>query len=153
MSSKSFRGANQSNHEIEAEEVQAPDFLLGSGRFLDGLAVGSWTPHVDICETRTRILVHVELPGVDSSDISVSFQGGDLRIQGIKREPAQSQKLLCYHCLERRYGKIDRSIHIGWVVNPKMAKASMGNGILTITLPKLNDRRGNKIQIQIKKNK
>jgi HSP20 family protein len=135
------------------EETQTPDFLLEGGRFLDPFALGSWTPNVDICETRNRILVHVELPGVDSSDVSVSFQGGDLRIQGIKREPTQSQKLLCYYCLERRYGKIDRIIHIGLVVNPKTTRASMENGILTIILPKLNDRRGNKIEIQIKEKK
>lgn len=153
MSPKSFRGASRSAQALEAEEVQTPEFLIEGGRFLDPLAVGSWTPHVDICETRSRILVHVELPGVDSSDLSVSFQGEDLRIQGIKREPVRSQKLLCYHCLERRYGKIDRTIHIGWVVNPKIARASMENGILTITLPKLNNRRGNRIEIQIKKNK
>lgn len=151
MSSKSLRSTGRATQEIE-EETQAPDFLMGGGRFLDPSAVGSWTPNVDICQTRRgRILVHVELPGVDSSDVSVSFQGENLRIQGIKREPAQSQKLLCYYCVERRYGKIDRTIHIGWVVNPKIARASMENGILTIILPKINDRRGNRVEIQIKK--
>ena len=149
MASKSFRDANRAAQ--ETDEVQDSDFLLEGKKFLDPFAVGSWMPKVDICQTPNAIVVQAELPGVDSSDVSVSLQGENLRIQGIKREPAQSQKLLCYYCLERRYGKIDRTIHIGWVVNPKMARAHMENGILTIVLPKINDRRGNTVEIQIKK--
>jgi HSP20 family protein len=147
MASKSFRDASQTMQ--ETDEVQ--DFLLEGKKFLDPFAVGSWTPNVDICQTHNRIVVQAELPGVDFSDVSVSFQGGNLRIQGIKREPVQSQKLLCYYCLERRYGKIDRTIPVGWVVNPKMARAHMENGILTVVLPKINDRRGDTVEIQIKK--
>jgi HSP20 family protein len=149
MASKSFRDASRAAQ--ESNDVQDSDFLLEGKKFLDAFAVGSWTPNVDICQTPNGIVVQAELPGVDSSDVSVSFQGENLRIQGIKREPAQSQKLLCYYCLERRYGKIDRTIHIGWVINPKMARAHMKNGILTIVLPKINDRRGNTVEIQIKK--
>ena len=149
MASKSSRDAIQGTQ--ETDEVHDSDFLLAGKKFLDPFAVGSWTPNVDICETRDRIVVEVELPGVEASDVSVSFQGGNLRIQGIKREPAQSQKLLCYYCLERRYGRIDRTIQIGGIVNPKLARAHMENGILTVAFPRINDRRGDAVEIQIKK--
>ena len=148
MASKSFRDATRASQE---DEVEGSDFLLEGKRFLDPFAVGSWSPNIDICQTPDRIVVQAELPGVDYPDVSVSFQGENLRIQGIKREPAHSQKLLCYYCLERRYGKIDRTIHIGWVVNPRMAQAHMENGILTIVLPKISDRRGETVEIQIKR--
>jgi HSP20 family protein len=148
MASKSFRDADRAAQ--EANEAQDSDFLLEGKKFLDPFAVGSWTPNVDICQTPDAIVVQAELPGIDASDVSVSFEGENLRIQGVKREPAQSQKLLCYYCLERRYGKIDRNIRIGWVVNPKKARAHMESGILTIVLPKINDRRGNTVEIQIK---
>jgi len=126
------------------------DLLLQGQEFLDPMAVGSWTPHVDICETENHVCVRAELPGVNSGDIAVSFERDGLRLRGIKREPAQSRRLLCYYCLERRYGRFDRRIAIGWIVNPRLARARLERGILTVELPKLKDRRGETVEIQIK---
>ncbi len=149
MGLKSTRHARLATQEIG--QAQPTDFLMEGNKFLDLFAVGSWTPNIDIGKTGTGVMVRVELPGIDASEVVVTFQGENLRIQGIKREPGQSQKFLCYYCLERTYGKFDRSIHIGWVVNPKMARAYMEDGILTIMLPKIKDRRGDTVTIQIKK--
>ena len=127
------------------------DLLLHRHDFWDPFAVGSWTPHVDVCQTEKKIVVRAELPGVEISDISLSFQDNCLRLQGIKREPPQSPKLLCYFCLERRYGKFDRQIGIGHIVNPRKARAYLEKGILTVELPKIEDRRGKAVEIQIEK--
>jgi HSP20 family protein len=105
---------------------------------------------VDICETESHVYVRAELPGVEQGDIAVSFQGDGLRLRGIKRAPAQFGKLLCYYCLERRYGRFDRHVTIGWIVNPRLARAHLSRGILTVELPKLKDRRGETVEIQIK---
>ena len=149
MASKLMRNPKQETQ--EGSLTQSSDFLLQRHDFMDPFAVGAWTPQVDICQTESLVLVRAELPGVNSSDITISFQGDSLRLQGIKREYQQSRKLLCYYCLERRYGRFDRQIGIGWIVNPRKARAYLDNGILTIELPKLEDRRGNVVKIQIKK--
>jgi HSP20 family protein len=135
----------------EPSRAQHPDVLLHGHDFLDPFAVGSWTPHVDICETDNHVLVRAELPGVDLPDIAVSFQGNKLHLRGIKREPQQSRKLLCFYCLERRYGKFDRYVDIGRIVNTRLARAYLDKGILTIELPKLRDRRGESVEIPIKR--
>lgn len=127
--------------------VQPADLLLGRHDFLTPFAVGSWNPSVDICQTPNRISVRIELPGVDPSDIDLSYQGGNLRIQGIKRE--QPRELLCYYCLERRYGRFDRLIVINGVVNPRKSVAILDKGILTIELPLLKERRGDIVKIRI----
>ena len=134
-----------------SSQPQSDDLLLHRHDFWDPFTAGSWTPRVDICRSERKVVVRAELPGVEASDISVSFQGNCLRIQGIKREPAQSRQLLSYICLERRYGKFDRRINIGCIVNPKEARACLENGILTVELRKLEDRRGNAVEIQIEK--
>lgn len=146
---KSMRNSKRAGQKLHI--AQPSDLLLQGQDFLNPFAVGSWTPNVDICETESRVLVRAELPGVDLTDITLSFQGSSLRLQGIKREPAQSRKLLCYYCLERRYGRFDRHIGIDWIVNPRLARAYFEKGILTIELPKLKDRRGETVAIQIKK--
>jgi HSP20 family protein len=127
----------------------ASDLLLDRDDFLNPLSIGSWTPPVDKCQTESHVVIRVELPGVKSSDISVNFKGENLRIQGVKREPVSSQKLRCYFCLERSYGKFDRIMHISWVVNPRQANARLEKGILTIELPKLKERRGEIVKIKI----
>jgi HSP20 family protein len=129
----------------------AADLMLQGHDVWDPLAAGSWTPSVDICQTEQRVLVRAELPGVDASDIAIGFQDDSLRLQGIRRDPSPSAQLLCYLCLERRYGSFDRRIKIGGVVNPRRARAHLDKGILTIELPKLKDRRGDIVEIQIKK--
>jgi len=132
------------------QAMQPSDFLLQGQEIFNPFAIGSWTPNVDICETESRILVRAELPGVNLADIALSFQGNSLRLQGIKRESVQSHKLLCYYCMERRYGKFDRYIGIDWIVNPRLARAHFDKGILTIELPKLKDRRGETVAIQVR---
>lgn len=130
---------------------RSSDLLLHKRDFVDPFAVGTWTPPVDICQVENKVLVRVELPGVDAADISLSFQGDNLRLQGYKREKRQTRKMCCYYCLERRYGRFDRQVTLGWVVNPHSAHAYLDKGILTVELPKLIDRRGITVKIQIKK--
>ena len=145
-----FKSAKNSKHSAQGLSLtQSDDLLHDRHGFWDPFAVGLWTPRVDICQTDKKVVVRAELPGVKATDISLGFQGNTLRLQGIKREPAQSQKLLCYFCLERRYGKFDRQISIGWIVNPRKARAHLDKGILTVELPKIDDRRGKPVNIKL----
>jgi len=120
-------------------------------KFLDRLAIGTWTPNIDLCETKDSVTVRIELPGVDLADVTVTIQNGMLRIQGIKREPAVSQKLLCYYCVERTYGRFQREIRLDWVVDARQASGALENGVLTVELPKLPDRRGSSLGVPVKK--
>jgi HSP20 family protein len=129
---------------------RSSDLLLHKKDFVDPFAVGAWTPNVDICQTENKVLVRMELPGVALSDINLSYQGDNLRLQGFKRESPE-RDLLCYYCLERRYGRFDRHIAIGWVVDPRQARAYLNKGILTVEIPKISDRRGDAVKIPIKR--
>ncbi len=129
----------------------AGDLMLEAERFFDRLAVGTWNPNVDLCETRDLVLVRVELPGVDMADVRLTIQRGALRVQGIKRETTVSPRLLCYYCLERTHGRFDREIPIHWVVDARRARAFLESGVLTVELPKLPDRRGTGMEIPIEK--
>lgn len=147
MAGKSVR--NRSGEGIP--RVTTADLLLGGRDFLDPFAVGSWDPPVDICQTENRVRVQIELPGVEPSDISLTFQGDALRVQGIKREQARSRKLLCFYCLERRYGRFDRQVSIKGILNPRKSRASLEKGILTVEIPTVKERRGELVEIRIEK--
>jgi HSP20 family protein len=119
-----------------------------TGKLMD-LAFGSWVPNVDVCETRDNVQVRVELPGVDPADTTVVYQDGRLRVGGIKRQPALSGKLVCFYCVERRYGKFEREIVLRCVVDITRARAWMRSGILTVELPRMAERRGSAVRIPI----
>jgi HSP20 family protein len=121
--------------------------------FLDSLTLGTWLPNVDLCETNELYTVRVELPGVDLKDVSLTIRDAVVRVSGVKREPNVSQKLLCYYCLERRYGKFLREINLESVVDARRATAQLDNGVLIVELPKLVERRGRVLEIPIVRKK
>jgi HSP20 family protein len=129
--------------------AQGEPLLLESENYIGHLAVGSWIPNVDLCESGDAVVVRVELPGVNHTDVSIMIRDGAIRVQGIKSEPGESHQLLCYFCLERRYGKFDRTIPIAWAVDTRRVQAILEKGILTIVLPKVQDRRGLPVEIPI----
>ncbi len=140
---------NAKNPLPKASARHSSDLLLDRDDGLNPLSIGSWIPSVDKCQTESHVVIRVELPGVKASDIWLSIKGENLHIQGIKKEALPSRKPICYYCLERNYGKFDRTLHISWDVNPRQAHAHLDKGILTIELPKLKDRRGETVKIKI----
>jgi HSP20 family protein len=127
--------------------------LMEAEAFLDSLTLGTWLPNVDLCEANELYTIRVELPGVDLEDISLTIQDSVVRVSGVKREPNISQKLLCYYCLERRYGKFLREINLESVVDARRATGQLDNGVLIVELPKLVDRRGRVLEIPIVRKK
>ena len=95
----------------------------------------AWMPMVDVCEREDEIVIFVELPGVDKSDVQLSWNHGVLTISGQKRQPAPGKRHR-YFCLERAYGQFKREIEIIVPVDRKAAKAALENGLLRISLPK-----------------
>jgi HSP20 family protein len=50
------------------------------------------TPHMDVTETNTEIVVEAELPGIDEKDVSLSLQDGVLTIHGEKKHERERKK-------------------------------------------------------------
>jgi HSP20 family protein len=125
--------------------------LLEAEGILDRFAVGTWIPNVDICETADGVTIRVELPGIEPSDIRVTIQDSTLRVQGVKREPMIALERISYHCLERRYGKFDRQINIDQIIDAARASATLVNGVLSIEIPRMANRRGVVFEIPVTK--
>ncbi len=127
----------------------AGDLLMEAEALLERLTLGTWVPSLDLCETDDLYTVRVELPGIDAGDISLVIQDGVLRVTGVKKEPAVEEQVLCYYCLERRYGRFHREVRLTSVVDARRARACLQNGVLTVELPKLAERRGRAVHIPI----
>jgi HSP20 family protein len=102
-----------------------------------GSGGGSFSPSIDVTESDDAFLVTAEIPGVAQDDVDVSLTKDALTIKGEKKVEQEEKEGGYYH-LERRYGSFYRAIPLPPnVVDPEKVEASFDNGVLTITLPKL----------------
>lgn len=96
-------------------------------------------PPVDIYETEDTVIVLVDLPGIKIEDIIIKVYGNELIIEGIKQKP-EEEKNVRYICMEREFNTFRRRIHIPVAIDPSSGKAIYKNGVLNITLPKIEDK-------------
>ena len=114
------------------------------------LASGAWAPPVDLCETQTSISIRVELPGVTADQIKIGLTNTKLRIWGEKKRRPNRRKVISYHCSERSFGKFGRIVPLRWTVCIRNAVAELKGGMLHIHLPKIEDRRGEEVIVEVK---
>lgn len=107
-----------------------------------------WAPRVDIQETENEILLDVELPGIEKNEVKVEIKDKVLTISGERRHE-KKVKENGYRSIERRYGKFERSFGLGETVDPEKISATFKNGIMTITLPKLEKVKPREIMVEV----
>ena len=114
------------------------------------LASGTFAPPVDLCETETGISIRVELPGVTADQIKIGLTNTKLRIWGEKKRRPSRRRTISYHCSERSFGKFGRIVPLRWTVCIRDATAELKGGVLHIHLPKIEDRRGEEVLVEVK---
>lgn len=113
-----------------------------------GLMEGEWAPTVDVAETDENIVVTAELPGVKQNDVEISVVNDVLTLKGEKKEEKEIKKEN-YHRIERSYGSFQRSITLPTGVQADKAKATYKDGVLTITIPKVEEAKPKSIKINV----
>lgn len=99
------------------------------------------SPPVDIFEDAQRLLVEVELPGVAREAIRLSVSSSQILVEGVKIR-VLGQEGIRFSRVEQAFGRIRRVIDLPRVVNTSEVKARLENGVLSITLAKVPERRG-----------
>jgi HSP20 family protein len=113
-----------------------------------GESGAAWLPAVDLCESDACVTVSVELPGVRAEQIEVALTNEELRVRGRKRKGAP-RGVISHLCSERSFGPFARTILLRWPVRKDAATAELKDGVLTIRLPKVEDRRGVEHRIKV----
>jgi HSP20 family protein len=106
-----------------------------------------WGPPIDVTETPETLVVEAELPGVDPKNVEVSVIGDTLSIRG-KKESNKETKDAQRHLMERTCGSFLRIVKLPTPVAAQDTAAQSKDGILTITLPKSQEAKPRRIQIQ-----
>ncbi|TGL37269.1 Hsp20/alpha crystallin family protein [Leptospira perdikensis] len=104
-----------------------------------------YSPNVDVLETEEELLFRVEMPGVDQSSVEISIEKDQLILEGkfVPSLEARGQVRLA----EYREGNYFRKFTIGKAIHSDKATAKMKNGILELTIPKMEPKK-TKVEIQ-----
>ena len=121
--------------------------LLDRSEHLPG---SEWCPLVDVYEARGRLVVVVEVPGLSPESLKVAFRDHSLVVAGARRTPRPGSGV-SFQCLERPDGRFERVLPLDIPVDVARARATVAGGLLTVTLPRLRERRGRETVIPIEK--
>jgi HSP20 family protein len=105
-----------------------------SGARRDPTGGRPWSPPVDVYETPEELVVVVEIPGVDASQVELSVANSLLIIRGTRTAEVRPEAHL--RLRERRFGSFLRHVAITCEVDFDAAQAETVNGVLTIRLPR-----------------
>ncbi len=122
----------------------------GGGGGEGGQALDTITriPDIDMYSTADELTIEVEMPGVKKGDIELYIHKNTLKLKALKAESVEDKKTN-YVCLERVFGRLYRSVEIPFPVNTSMVKATFRNGVLTIVIPRVEDKRSYKRNVPI----
>lgn len=110
---------------------------------------GIWQPPVDIYEDEESVIIKAELPDVEQKEIEVKIEDSTLTLRG-ERKPDETLKRENFHRMERFYGTFQRSFTLPHTIDQEKVKASCANGVLTIILPKQEERKPKLINVEVK---
>jgi len=102
---------------------------------------------LDVYESDDEVTVRASIPGVNSDNIDISVMGTTLTIKGEKSEDREEKKGN-YHLRERHYGAFQRSVNLPSQVNVDRAKAEFKDGVLILTLPKVEEAKPKSIKVR-----
>jgi HSP20 family protein len=106
---------------------------------LAGSDEAGWMPPVDLYEASDRFVVTAELGGLAREDIQIHVQDGKLTLRG--ERPPHDPQTVRFERVERGHGRFSRTVVLPQAVDPAAIQAELENGLLTIDIPKLTDRR------------
>lgn len=126
--------------ELEAMQQQ-------TGRMLRSMSLarsisfesGQWQPAVDVYESVEKIIIYCELAGTEKESFSVVVNENQVRISGIRQLP-KHETIACVHQLEIELGPFSRAITLPCLVDVENVSSVYANGILTISLPKRQNK-------------
>ena len=103
-----------------------------------GQRVSDWlSPAAEASGDDGAYVITMELPGVAEDDVEVTVHDGVLTVRGEKRTE-ESRKGDTWYFSERQYGAFRRSFRLPQDVAADTVKARMRDGVLTLTVPRLD---------------
>ena len=104
----------------------------------------------DVKETEKNYILDVDLPGFKKEDVNLNLENGYLTISAKREHKVDNEnRKENFVRRERSFGQFSRSSYVGDVEQDEI-EAHLENGILTIKLPKEEEKKAKSNRIEIK---
>ena len=124
------------------------DWPFRGGRDLNTTGA-DWAPRADISETDAAFSITAEVPGIKREDVKINIEDHVLSISGEKNQEKE-EKGETFHRIERFYGSFNRSFSLPENVIEDKIEAIFKDGLLILTIPKMEVKKPKSIEIRVK---
>lgn len=124
------------------------DHLFGNKQMGREQSTCRWVPRTDVRESEVGYLIDVDLPGLSAEQVNVEIKEGVLEISGQREgaEEAEGERLVRS---ERLSGTFQRRFEFSEQVDAEKVSAEFKNGVLSLTVPKVEKELPRKIEIKV----
>ncbi len=112
------------------------------------LTTASFVPAVDIYEDAQRVVLKLEVPGIEEKDLDVRVENHTLTVKG-ERKFESEEKEENFHRIERRYGSFYRAFTLPSTVDTENIAANYSAGILKLELKKKAEAQPKQIKVSV----
>lgn len=117
------------------------------------LEYGGFAPRIDIIEDEKKLYVQAELAGIAKEDVKLKINSdGVLCISGEKKrceKYGENKDSIEVVRIERSFGAFNRSFQLPENINKDSIKAKFENGVLEITLDKIEPEKPKEVHVEI----
>lgn len=125
-------------------DFASPEYLMRP--FFESMGEQSFK--VDIKDCKDHYELVAELAGVDKKDIKVEVEDDKVTISAETQKVSEEKSDEKVVRSERYYGWLSRTVQLEHAVQSEGSTAKFDNGILTLTLPKVENHHGRFIPVQ-----
>jgi len=104
-------------------------------------------PRVDILENETEVMLIADMPGVNEKGVDIDLQRNCLTIKGVRQEEQEEGMTLSNSEFHPKYS-YERQFTIGDAIDLEHITASMKDGVLRLTLPKVKEPEPRRIEVK-----
>jgi HSP20 family protein len=105
-----------------------------------------FVPDADIYESEDVLTVILEMPGVGRDNVKVGVEDGVLKVEG-RLDLSKYQGLRPLHT-EYNIGHYARTFQLSSKIDQNKITASMKDGVLSLTLPKVEEAKPRRIEVK-----
>jgi HSP20 family protein len=103
-------------------------------------------PNADIYETPNELQVVLEIPGIEKNNVGINLEDGVLHVEG--RLDLSKYAGLQPLYTEYNVGHYSRSFQLSSKIDQSKIAAEMNNGVLSLTLPKVEEAKPRTIRVK-----
>lgn len=107
-----------------------------------------WNILIDVIQHKDDIIVKASVPGVKPEDIDVAIEDNVLTLKA-ERKSENEIKDAEYLIQERATGSFFRALRLPDTVDTNKVQSNYEHGVLTITMPKAEEKKRKQIQIKV----